>query len=103
MARKPDWLKIAFDLHREAEAMRDAAPEGVEVTLRLCDYDHNEAAAYSVSLSHSAQQLLGLGVGSTPGKALKAAVEDLERARQKRAGTPTITAAPVPALPAKAE
>ena len=103
MARKPDWLKLAFDLHREAEGIRDAAPEGVKVSLSLNDYESETAAYYSVSLRHVAQDLHGFGVGGTPAKALKAAVEDLERARQKRAATPTITAAPVPALPAKAE
>ena len=102
MARKPDWLKLAFDLHREAEGIRDAAPEGVEVSLSLNDYGYGRAD-YSVTLTHTAQQLTGCGSGTTPGKALKAAVESLEKARQKRAATPTITAAPVPALPAKAE
>ncbi len=103
MPRKPDWLKLAFDLHREAEGIRDAAPAGVLVNLSLDDWHHRDTAIYMVTLTHLDQQLTATGSGSTPGKALKAAVEDLERARQKRAGTPTITAAPVPALPAKAE
>ncbi len=103
MARKPDWLKVAFDLHREAEGIRDAAPDGVTVSLALSDYGNDSGAFFTISLTHAAQKLSGWGMGGTPAKALKAAVADLEKNRRERAATPTITAAPVPALPAKAE
>jgi hypothetical protein len=97
MARKPDWMDFAHVLHKEAEAIRDKLPPGLECYLTLADYGSG-SASFAVSLTHRETELNGFGVGNTPAKALEAAKEDLaKRAREKKKAPQIVSVKTLPA------
>lgn len=99
MARKPDWMDFAHVLHKEAEAIRDKLPPGLECYLTLADYGSG-SASFAVSLTHRETELNGFGVGNTPAKALEKARESLKKAHEERLKRPQLVTA-VKALPTK--
>lgn len=84
MARKPDWLDFAHQLHKERVAIAEQLPPGIECSLTLSAYSFSDGARFSVHLTHRESDLAGHGSGSTPAKALEGAVKDLAANRNKR-------------------
>lgn len=89
MAARTDWLDFAHKLDKEREAIHDALPAGVDVTITLSAYGGG-GASFMVSLSHAELRLDGWGSGRTPAKALEAAKADMKKKADEQRRRPRL-------------